>query len=102
MPQLRSVAMSIAVALVATAVPTAAAATGGGSESRSRTSGVDFGACTELSTGTTVPLAKLQARVPDAVPVLSLTDQGFVFPRIGRARHPHHPHARLRLDHRHP
>ncbi len=80
MPRLRSLAMFIATALVATAVPTVATANGGSSQSRSRTSGVDFGACTELSTGTTVPLAKLQARVPDAVPVLSLTDQGFVFP----------------------
>ena len=80
MPRPRFVAASIAVALTATFVPTLAGATGYSSDSRGRTSGVDFGACTELSTGTTVPLAKLQARVPDAVPVLSLTDQGFVFP----------------------
>lgn len=80
MARLRFVAASIAVALTVTLVPTLAGATAASSRSHSRTSEVDFGACTELSTGTTVPLAKLQARVPDAVPVLSLTDQGFVFP----------------------
>ena len=80
MLRLRPMAMAIVVVLATTLVPSVALATGGSGESRSRTSEVDFGACTELATGTTVALSALQARVPDSVPVLSLTDQGFVFP----------------------
>ena len=34
--------------------------------------------------------------------MLSLTDQGFVFPGSDDARHPHHPHPRVRIDHGHP
>ncbi len=41
---------------------------------------VDFGDCRELATGSVVPLTGLQAQVPAGVDVLSLTDQGTVFP----------------------
>ncbi|WP_436794630.1 hypothetical protein [Actinospongicola halichondriae] len=78
MLRLRPLAVSFAVVLIAVLIPSAAGAAGG--QGGSRTSEVDFGACTELSTGTTVALSELQARVPETVPVLSLTDQGFVFP----------------------
>ena len=78
MLRLRPLAVSFAVVLIAVLIPSAAGAAGG--QAGSRTSEVDFGACTELSTGTTVALSELQARVPETVPVLSLTDQGFVFP----------------------
>lgn len=47
---------------------------------RTFTSEVDFGTCIELSTGTVVALSELQARIPDTVSALSLTDQGTVFP----------------------
>ena len=80
MLRLRPMAVSLVVAVASALVPTAAGATGGSGESHSRTSEVDFGACTELATGTTVALSELRARVPDSVPVLSLTDQGIAFP----------------------
>lgn len=40
---------------------------------------VAFGECTELSTGTVVPLDQLQAQLPEGVTALSLTAQGTVF-----------------------
>lgn len=81
MSRLRRTTAGIAVALIAVAaVPAVADAHGRGGHRQPRTSEVDFGACTELSTGTTVALAELQSRVPASVPVLSLTDQGIVFP----------------------
>ena len=80
MLRLRPMAVSLVVAVASALVPTAAGATGGSGESHSRASEVDFGACTELATGTTVALSELRARVPDSVPVLSLTDQGIAFP----------------------
>lgn len=40
---------------------------------------VAFGECTELSTGTVLPLEALQAQVPEGITVLSLTAQGTVF-----------------------
>lgn len=76
MPRLRPVPTIIATALIAALVPAVASAAGG----PSLTSEVDFGDCTELATGTVVALSELQERVPDEVPVLSLTDQGTVFP----------------------
>ena len=76
MPRFRPVPTIIATALVAAVVPGVAGAAGGPSSP----SEVDFGDCTELATGTVVSLAELQERVPEEVPVLSLTDQGTVFP----------------------
>ncbi len=69
----------IIAALIATLAPSAA----GADPTRHRpspTSEVDFGDCTEFATGTVAALSELQERVPDEVPVLSLTDQGTVFP----------------------
>ncbi|MEM9608466.1 MAG: hypothetical protein AAGA99_13665 [Actinomycetota bacterium] len=80
MPRLRFVAAALLAVVLATLVPTAAGASGSSPDSPYLTSDVDFGDCVELSTGTTVGLAELQARVPESVPVLSLTDQGIVFP----------------------
>lgn len=73
----RTLTVSLTVALTAVLVPTAAGAT---APNTARASEVDFGTCVELATGSTVALSELEARVPGSVPVLSLTDQGFVFP----------------------
>jgi hypothetical protein len=66
--------------LIAALAPSAAGATEANSNNASTISDVDFGDCTELATGSVVALSELQDRVPDEVPVLSLTDQGIVFP----------------------
>ena len=79
MPRSRPIAAFIAAVLIAALAPTVAAAAGE-SNGPSGSSEVDFGDCTELATGTVAPLSELQERVPDEVPVLSLTDQGTVFP----------------------
>ncbi|MEL6981753.1 MAG: hypothetical protein AAFO29_04955 [Actinomycetota bacterium] len=77
--RLRLAGALLAAILIATLFPAAADA-GGRSHPRTATSEVDFGPCVELSTGTTVALSELQERVPESVPVLSLTEQGIVFP----------------------
>ncbi|MEM7271959.1 MAG: hypothetical protein AAF547_02660 [Actinomycetota bacterium] len=79
MLRLRLAVAFIAATMIATLAPISAEATSS-ARSRSLTSEVDFGPCLELSTGTTVALSELEERVPASVDVLSLTDQGFVFP----------------------
>ncbi|MEM8922110.1 MAG: hypothetical protein AAGD35_01315 [Actinomycetota bacterium] len=79
MSRLRAMAVVIAAILMVTLAPSAAGASGDAGRS-GKTSEVDFGPCVELSTGTVVSLAALQARVPDPVSVRSMTEQGFVFP----------------------
>lgn len=76
MHRLRLLAALVAATLIATLTTTAASAAGGSALQ----SDVDFGDCVELSTGTTVALDGLQQRVPQSVSVLSLTEQGIVFP----------------------
>lgn len=79
MSRLRNVAFVAIATLITTLAPSPAGAAG--LERRhSSTSKVDFGDCTELATGSVVELSELQDRVPDEVPVLSLTEQGTVFP----------------------
>ena len=58
-------------------VATSAQEDGGAASTRS---GVDFGVCKELAVGSVTPLSKLQDLVPANVKVLSMTEQGFVFP----------------------
>lgn len=77
--RLRLAGALIAAILIATLAPATADASGGGGFASS-TSEMDFGPCVELSTGTTVALSELEERVPESVPVLSLTEQGVVFP----------------------
>lgn len=80
MPRIRRVTFVVVAVLIASLAPATAGATEVSSHNPSSTSQVDFGDCTELATGTVVALSELQARVPDEVPVVSLTDQGIVFP----------------------
>lgn len=76
MHRFRRTASFAVVALITTLVP----ATAGAAEADHQMYEVDFGDCTELATGTVVALSELEERVPDSVPVLSLTEQGAVFP----------------------
>lgn len=87
MSRLRLAAAFLVVVLISALAPSAVGASSSPQATSSsqatdasRTAEVDFGTCTEVSTGTTVALSELQERVPMSVPVLSLTEQGFVFP----------------------
>ena len=80
MPRIRNVTFVVVAALITALAPSAAGAAGTGSHQPASTSEVEFGDCTELATGSVVALSELQDRVQGEVPVLSLTDQGFVFP----------------------
>ena len=70
----------IVISAAAFMVAAVSSAAGAADRGPSSTSEVSFGDCTELATGTVASLSALQERVPEEVPVLSLTDQGTVFP----------------------
>ncbi|NNF65572.1 MAG: hypothetical protein HKN07_15120, partial [Acidimicrobiia bacterium] len=80
MPRFRYATLLVIAIVIAAVAPSTAGAAEATSQNPTSTSAVDFGDCTELATGTVVALSELQERVPDEVPVLSLTDQGAVFP----------------------
>ena len=80
MPGFRRATLVVSALMIAATTSGAAGATEAGSPRPSSPSEVDFGDCTELATGSVVALSELQERVPDEVPVLSLADQGIVFP----------------------
>lgn len=74
MTRIRAVVVAGVAGLVTTLLADGAGA------APSSTSEVDFGDCIELATGSAVALSELEERVPAEVPVLSLEDQGVVFP----------------------